>query len=34
MSEYSGFILANINTLGQYNFVGCHMMSENLGVGL
>ena len=34
MSEYSGFILANRNTLGQYIFVGCHMMSEDLGVGL
>ena len=29
MSEYSGFILANRNTLGPYNFVGCHRMSES-----
>ena len=34
MSEYSGFMLVNRNTLGQSIFVGCHMMSENSGVGL
>ena len=34
MSEYLGFILVNINTLGPYIFVGCHRMSENSGVGL
>jgi hypothetical protein len=34
MSEYSDFILVNRNTLGPYIFVGCHMMSENSGVGL
>jgi hypothetical protein len=34
MSEYSGFILVNINTLGPYIFVGCHRMSDNSGVGL
>jgi hypothetical protein len=34
MSEYLGFILVNINTLGSYIFVGCHRMSENSGVGL
>jgi len=33
MSEYSGFILVNRNTLGPSIFVGCHRMSENLGVG-
>jgi hypothetical protein len=34
MSEYSGFILVNINTLGPYIFVVCQRMSENSGVGL
>jgi hypothetical protein len=34
MSEYSGFILVNRNTLGPFIFVGCHRMSENSGVGL
>ena len=34
MSEYSDFILINRNTLRPYIFVGCHMMSENSGVGL
>ena len=34
MSEYSDFILVNRNTLGPYIFVGCHMMSQNSGVGL
>ena len=34
MSEYSDFILVNRNTLRPYIFVGCHMMSENSGVGL
>ena len=34
MSEYSGFISVYRNTLGPSIFVGCHMMSENLGVGL
>ena len=34
MSEYSGFILVNRNTLGPYIFVGCHRMLENSGVGL
>jgi hypothetical protein len=33
MSEYSGFILVDRNTLGPWIFVGCHMMSENSGVG-
>jgi len=32
MSEYSGFILVNRNTLGPYIFVGCHRMSEKSGV--
>ena len=32
MSEYSGCILVNRNTLGPYTFVGCHRMSENSGV--
>lgn len=32
--QYSGFILGNRNTLGASIFVGCHMMSENSGVGL
>jgi hypothetical protein len=34
MSEYSGFILVDRNTLGLSIFVGCHRMSENSGVGL
>jgi len=34
MSEFSGFILVNRNTLEPYIFVGCHRMSENVGVGL
>ena len=34
MSEYSGLILVNRNTLGQYIFVGCHRMSDYSGVGL
>ena len=34
MSEDSGFILVNINTLGPYFFVGCHRMSEDSGVGM
>jgi len=34
MSEYSGFILVNRNTLGPSIFVGYHRMSENSGVGL
>ena len=34
MSEYSGFILVNRNTLGQCMFDGCHIMSENSVVGL
>jgi len=28
MSEYSGFILVNRNTLGPYIFVRCHRMSK------
>ena len=31
-SEYSGFILANRNTLGPTIFVRCHNMSANSGV--
>jgi len=34
MSEHSGFILVNRNTLGPYIFVVCNRMSENSGVGL
>ena len=34
MSEYSGFILVNRNTLGPYIFVGCDRMSGNWCVGL
>ena len=34
MSEYSGFILVNRNTLGSQIFVGCHRMSENSVFGL
>ena len=34
MSEYSGFILVNKNTLGPKFFVGCHRISENSGDGL
>jgi hypothetical protein len=34
MLKYSGFILANTNTLGPSFFVRCHSMSENSGVGL
>jgi len=34
MSEYSGFILVNRNTLEPLILVGCHRMSENSGVGL
>ena len=34
MSEYSGFILVNRNTLVRYIVVGCHRMLENSGVGL
>ena len=33
ISEYSGYILVNINTLGPYIFVGCNRMLENSGVG-
>lgn len=28
MSEYSGFIFVNINTLGPFIFSGSHMMSD------
>jgi hypothetical protein len=34
MSEYSGFILVNRNTLGPSIFVGCHRRLENSGVRL
>ena len=34
MSEYSGFISVNRDTLGLLIFVRCHRMSENSGVGL
>jgi len=34
MSEYSGLILVNRNTLRPYIFFGCHRMLENSGVGL
>jgi hypothetical protein len=34
MSEYSGFILVNRNTLGPSIFVGCYRMLENSDVGL
>jgi hypothetical protein len=32
MSEYSGFILVNRNTLGPSIFVGCQRISDNSGV--